>query len=433
MNAPPFLFGANAHNPHVQNMVRSLDETGALYAFMTGGVDSFRTPLARGCRHMLGRVPSIDRQLKRRALHDIREDRVFADWRWEIPSIAASRMGNERVADWIWERQELTLDRACAERVRESEVGFFGVEFGSLAAIRAARGIGTPAVVAFLSPHHQTFTRYVETEYDKFPALKTRTGVQIAQSSSRRRARVDEEAAAADWIVTGASFTTKSLVDAGIPSRKIITVPLGGPAPAVPADALPRDVSATLKVAYVGPVSVRKGAHYLLSAWQRAARPGMELHLYGAMLLPESLCRSAEAASRAPIVFHGSVPSAELRDVYLGSSVMILPTLCDGFGQVITDALAHGLPVITTTNAGAADFVEPGRTGFVIPPADEDAIITALTWCVEHQNELLQMRRPALEAASKWTWDNFRVAFASRVATAVDSVASPPLAEMRSA
>src|SRR5262249_24925647 len=161
------------------------------------------------------------------ALHDIPEDRVIADWRWELPRIAASRMGSERIADWIWERQELALDRACAARVRESAVSFFGVEFGSLAAIHAARRIRMPAVVAVLSPHHQTFTRYVETEYDKFPALNTRSGMQIAQSTSRRRARVDEEAATADWIVTGSSFTTKSLVDAGIPSRKIITVPLG--------------------------------------------------------------------------------------------------------------------------------------------------------------------------------------------------------------
>ena len=108
------------------------------------------------------------------------------------------------------------------------------------------------------------------------------------------------------------------------------------------------------------------------------------------------------------VSFHGSVPAPLLSDAYLNASVLVLPSLCDGFGLVVSEALAHGLPVVTTTNAGAADLVEHGRTGFVIPPADEDALVETLQWCRDHPLDLLEMRRAALASARRWTWADFR-------------------------
>jgi glycosyltransferase involved in cell wall biosynthesis len=99
--------------------------------------------------------------------------------------------------------------------------------------------------------------------------------------------------------------------------------------------------------------------------------------------------------------------------VYLNASLLILPTLCDGFGQVISDALAHGVPVLTTENAGGADRVEPGINGFVIPPANAMAIAECLTWCADHRTALFDMRRPALSHAARWTWAHFRRQFAA--------------------
>ena len=63
------------------------------------------------------------------------------------------------------------------------------------------------------------------------------------------------------------------------------------------------------------------------------------------------------------------------------AAMLVLPTLCDGFGYVVSEAMANGLPVITTYNAGAAERVDEGRNGFVVPPAD--ALALALT----HLNE----------------------------------------------
>jgi len=423
------LVGTAAHNSHVQNMVRALYESGSLYAYFSGGVDVWRRSAIRQARRWVGdRLPQLDRELTRRAVDAVPEELVHARWRWELLRVAAGRLAPAgRVEDWLWERGERDLDRVCARVVRREEVGgFFGVEHGALETITIAHALGKPTIVAFLSPHRRTRMRWVDAEFARRPELGTSAQRQLEDLSERRDARRDDEARLADWIVSGSSFTTRSLVEAGLTASKILTIPLGGPEP-VPSAVLPAEQPRTMRFIYVGPVSVRKGAHYLLKAWPQVAGPEAELHFYGKPLLPERVLADARRAPGGDrLFFHGSVPAHTLGQVYLDASLLVLPTLCDGFGQVVSDALAHGLPVVTTENAGAADCVEPGATGFIVPPADEDALAQCLTWCVTHRDRVFEMRRPALARAAAWTWRDFRKKFVDDVRTALETPVTAP-------
>jgi glycosyltransferase involved in cell wall biosynthesis len=418
------LVGTSAHNGHVQNMVKALYETGALYAYFSGGVDVWHNAALRRVRQWVGSsVPQLGRELSRRSVAGIPDDFVRAHWRWELPRVIAGRFnGGVRIEDWLWERGEYDLDRLCARAVGQPDVdGFFGVEHGSLKTIETARAAGKPSVLAFLSPHRSTRERWVDGEFIRHPELGPPGRQYLNDLSESRDARRDDEARLADWIVSGSSFTTRSLVAAGFSTEKIITVPLGGPDP-IPVAALPRDRPSTQRLVYVGPVSVRKGAHYLLRAWRQAAGPGLELHFYGKLLLPDRLIVEAKASRGGDrLFFHGSVPASTLGRAYTDASLLVLPTLCDGFGQVISDALAHGVPVLTTENAGGADRVEPGTSGFVIPAADEMAIAERLAWCADHPDALFDMRRPALARAARWTWAHFRRQFAADMHVAIGS------------
>src|SRR5262249_10920018 len=115
-----------------------------------------------------------------------------------------------------------------------------------------------------------------------------------------------------------------------------------------------------------------------------------------------------------------------LRQVYLDASVLVLPTLCDGFGQVVSDALACGLPVVTTHNAGAADAIEEGATGFLIPPADEAALAERLARCASHRVELLALRARTLARAAAGTGADFRRSLGTKVACALDQPVAEP-------
>ena len=155
---------------------------------------------------------------------------------------------------------------------------------------------------------------------------------------------------------------------------------------------------------WAGPFSLRKGAHYLIEAW-RLLRAGdhAKLHIYGQPQLPARV----GAASVQGVTFHGSVPMPALFEAYCSADVLVFPTLSDGFGLVVAEAMAHGLPVITTNQAGAADFVTPDN-GLIVPAADAQALACALQWCLDNRDRLHAMRFHALETARRRQWPDFR-------------------------
>jgi hypothetical protein len=387
---PGFLVGTSGHNMHVQSMVRALYEADALSAYITGPVN-------------IGR---------RRSITEVPARRVEARWRWELARLTANRLGALRLEDWLWERGELDLDAYCALRLRAKDVtGFLGIEHGALASLQTTRASGKTGILAFLSPHAATRTRWVDPEWTRWPELRRSGQMAIDRLSASRDARRHAEAETADWIVTNSNFTTRSLVSAGLPASKVLTVPLGGPSP-IDASLLPRVRPTHLRVMYAGAVAVHKGAHYLLRSWRRLADRTAELHVYGSVLLPREVMNDARRGTNGDRLFvHGSVSGDELTRAYRESTVLVLPSLCDGFGMVILEALANGVPVVTTTNAGGADVIESGVSGFVIPPADEEALAVALTWCADHPDDLVAMRRQAIARAADFTWGAFRSRF----------------------
>jgi glycosyltransferase involved in cell wall biosynthesis len=289
------------------------------------------------------------------------------------------------------------------------------VEYGALSALQAAKKAGKVSVVAYLSPHHATREKWVDAEYERFPELLTPERKTLLLKGSERNARRDEENKIADVFHCASRFTKDSLVAAGIPAEKIFCVPLGCPDPMVAA--LPSYAAQSgTHFLYSGPVSVRKGAHVLLAAWKLAGMTRhSELHFYGRCTVPERILTGCGDQ----VVFHGNVSKPEIGRAYQESSILVFPTLCDGFGMVVAEAFANGLPVITTPNAGASDLIVDGRNGFIVPPGDPEALAQRMQWCVRHPREVFAMREEALNTARRWNWAAFRASFASQLSSQI--------------
>jgi glycosyltransferase involved in cell wall biosynthesis len=378
-----FLLGATATNATVQNIALALHEADAL--------DSYHT--------------SLSKLFGRRRITSVSDEVVHACPLWELPRMLASRLHvDARITDWLWERAEHHLDARCARELLRPEVdAFFGIEHGSLAALQTAQRLGKHGVVGFLSPHHALRERWVDVEYERFPELLTPEKRRLLLLARERDRRRDQEADLADVIHTNSKLTQRSLEDAGFAGKHFVTVPNGAP-PTIAEDALPRSTPSAVRFVYAGTLAMHKGVQHLLDAWRMLRPSHAELHLYGGVELPERIFDRCGDN----IFLHGRVDQERLWVAYQTGTVLVFPTLYDGFGLVVSEALSRGLPVITTSNAGAAELIDEGATGFVVPPSDASALAERIEWCASHPRQLLEMRPRALAAARQMTWARFR-------------------------
>ncbi len=402
-----FLLGTHVINLHLQHLALALLESDLLEAWETGWIDLQSDAAAGSARSWVrSRLPRLHRKLARRGILPALEPFVRRHSGWELMRTASSRVGAfPLLTDWLHDRAIFSLERHCASEMEQARyAGFVGVEYGALAALRAAREQGKVGMLAFLSPHHAFRSRWVDREYDRFPELMAPQTRRLLELGRERDQRRDAETQVSDVIHAASQVTADSLAAAGVSRDRILVAPLGAPTPLAP-DQLPREPGVPVRILYAGAVAVHKGVHYLLEAW-KALAPGRhaELHLCGTNSLPTAIL----ADLPANVFVHGQVSRDEVFRRYRESALLAFPSLCDGFGLVVPEALSQGLPVVTTVNAGAAMMIEEGRNGFVIPAADAQALASRLEWCLAKPAALHAMRPAALEAAAAYSWDRYR-------------------------
>jgi glycosyltransferase involved in cell wall biosynthesis len=132
---------------------------------------------------------------------------------------------------------------------------------------------------------------------------------------------------------------------------------------------------------FCGQMIRRKGVDLLLLAFDRLIAAGLDarLLLVGREAELSNFMQMVTADTRARICYEGFRPPEELPKFFEKSDVFVLPSRHDGWGVVINQALAAGLPIITSDQVGAGlDFVENGRNGVQVPAGDAEALYRAM-------------------------------------------------------
>ena len=214
----------------------------------------------------------------------------------------------------------------------------------------------------------------------------------------------------ADLVLCNSGFTKKTLAAAGISSTNIEVIPYGFP---TPLDAYSPKQHEKVIFLNAGTQNLRKALHLLYRAWRTCnfSAEEAELWLIGKMSLPEDLRQGLPGQ----VVIKDSIPRSELMKLYQQASVFVLPTLADGFGMVITEAMSRGVPVITTENSGGPDIIEHEKNGFIIPAGQEEALVQQMKWCVNNRHLLNEIGGAAWEKAASWQWADYRKAVSQMV------------------
>ena len=158
-----------------------------------------------------------------------------------------------------------------------------------------------------------------------------------------------------------------------------------------------------LRFIYAGNVSVRKGMPLLIEAWSKAGLRDAELTLVGSWGLADSKLQSLPAGIR----WVPPCSSQALRDRYRESHVFVFPSYSDGFGLVLLEAMACGLPAIASEASIGPEIISVD-CGFITPSGDLDRLVELLRWFDCHRDQLPVMGRQARMQAARWTWSNYR-------------------------
>ena len=199
--------------------------------------------------------------------------------------------------------------------------------------------------------------------------------------------------ALATTVSVASEFTRQSLerLDLRVP---VVVASYGFPVDQFPARV--RRPSGPFRVLAVGTHDLRKGTPYLLEAWRRAEIPDAELHLVGPLRLSKTfLDRYAGTFHHRP-----HIPKSELGDQYAAADVLAFPTLGDGFGLVIQEAMCCGTPVITTPCGGGPECITDGVDGWIVPPRDVDALVQRLRECAADRDRTYAVGQAARRAPS---------------------------------
>jgi glycosyltransferase involved in cell wall biosynthesis len=267
-------------------------------------------------------------------------------------------------------------------------------------AFRALRRAGRSRarILNVSSVHHRVQRRLVDEMGPRLPEFST-LSEDSEETAPELQRRYERELDLADLIFTGSSFAKASFVAEGVPEGKLRVVPYG--VDLARFNAHGRDLNSdTFGVLYVGRISLRKGVGFLLKAYEKFRKPNSTLTLVGSVVGDRACLTPYEAF----VTCSPPVPQIGLPAAYRAAGVFVFPSLYEGMGLVVLEAMACGCPVIVSDH-GPSEVVRDGVDGFVVPAGDSDAIANALEKLYVDPDLRRRMSWSAREQAARYSWD----------------------------
>ena len=212
--------------------------------------------------------------------------------------------------------------------------------------------------------------------------------------------RCSKEALAADWILAASEYVRDSLVAIGVQPSRVIILPYGADIDRF--RPVSRKDDKPFRILFVGQIGQRKGIKYLLEAFKRLRLQDAELVLVGGIAGAGDGLRPY----RGIFKHVQNVPHHEVHTQFQAADIFVYPSLHEGSAIAVYEALACGLPVITTPNAGSV--VRDGEEGFIVPVRDVEALMEKILLLYQNRELRKWMSRKARQRAELFTWENYR-------------------------
>jgi len=383
----------------------ALAQAGLLDQFIT---DAYAMPWMKAVARWAPR--SVRAKLDFRCEPGIPPDRVCC--LWAITLLEHTRHTAGCAPMLTYNKLDRYFSRAAARRAAETKSDLFLYSPYAWEAF-TARYPHTPRKVLFqYHPHPEMERRILAQDSARHPGVgESFSGTLFGQVSKPLAQRERDVWKPADLIFCASSFTKRSLTEAGCDESRCRVVPYGIDLP----KEIPPVSPADFRALFVGSGGQRKGLHHLLLAWQRAALPPKSKLTLVCRVIDSGIEKLLAATPRVEL--RRAASRREVNRLYASSSLFVMPSLIEGFGQVFLEALSFGCPVLGTAHTGLPDLGSEMDGIFICHAANVDE----LTHQLERLAELLPAnpggRSSARACAERFTWERFRSNFIRSLST----------------
>lgn len=203
-------------------------------------------------------------------------------------------------------------------------------------------------------------------------------------------------------IVVASSYTKRTLVSQGVAECKISVNPYGVDLELFrpPTQSRRRQ---PLRFLFLGAVSARKGVALLVEAWRTLDLKDCELWLAG----PISENQRKLIPRLPGLKVMGKCAFEDLPEILRSCDVLVFPSYSEGFGLVLLEALASGMPIITTESTAGPDLIQHGKEGFLIPAGDLESLRESIKYFVDCPEAFPEMSVAARRCAERFSWDRY--------------------------
>lgn len=378
----------------------ALQEAGLLDSFETG----FYYKDSRFSRILLSMLPKqvaarLMRQLRRRTHEGLASHRVMTHPVAEIIFVLFAKLPTlSGLAVKIMHLRNEYFDAAVGKVVRKLRPrAVMCYDSCALKTFEAAREVGTLCILDQVVGHIKTGASILSEERQLHPEFAD----SIPDTAEEWvLERCTTEAIVADRVIAASEYVRDSLINNGVTASRIALCPYGVDTerfrPAAKVGDRP------FQILFVGQLSQRKGIKYLLEAFKGLHLEKAELVLMG------GVGGSGEGLKLYGGLFRHirHVPYSELPQYYQSADIFVYPSLHEGSALAIYEALASGLPVITTPNSGSV--VRDGVDGFIVPIRDIEALQEKILLLYQNKDLRDQMGLQARKRAESFTWQAYR-------------------------
>ena len=280
--------------------------------------------------------------------------------------------------------------------------GVYAYEDGAAFLFREAKRLGLQNFYDLPTGYWRAKLRILEAEKKRYPEWQNTIRGLI--DSDEKLTRKDEEIGLADRIFVASKFTASTLLDFPGKLPPVEIIPYGFPPVSSAKDYSTTGKKLPIKLLFVGGLSQQKGIADLFKAVDALGK-NVSLTLVGRKPTNDCEALNTELAKHRWIP---GLPHDKILGLMREHDVLVFPTLFDGFGLVISEAMSQGTPVIATYNSAGPELIEPGKNGWLVEAGSASALQETIEHLIENPTLIHKAGSEAMETARMRPWSIFK-------------------------